>query len=93
MTVLLDSKTFEFVALVQTAILAKVAFPLKEREINTDTYNGNSAAVQAANDLRIALAYVQKIPDHLTGPDAASDYIRHVFEGEPAAHWMRLADE
>jgi hypothetical protein len=93
MTAPLDLKTFEFVSIVQTAILAKAAFPLKQREINNDTYNGNSAAIQSARDLRVALAYVQQIPDQLTGQEAASDYIRHIFEGEPAAHWMRSANE
>ena len=92
MTVPFDSKTFEFVMLVQTAILAKVAFPLKERAIDNDMYNSNTAAVQSARDLRIAIAYIQKIPHDLSGQEAASDYIRHVFEGEPAAHWMRSAD-
>ncbi|MBC7750202.1 MAG: hypothetical protein H7Z73_00575 [Candidatus Saccharibacteria bacterium] len=93
MTVPLDLKTFEFISLVQTAILAKAAFPLKQREIHSDTYNGNSAAVQSARDLQIAFSYIQQIPNQLRGQDAASDYIRHVFEGEPAAHWMRSVDE
>jgi hypothetical protein len=91
MKVSLDLKTFEFVSLVQTAILAKAAFPLKEWEINNDTYNGATAAVQSARDLRTAFAYIPQIPDDLSGQDAASDYIHHVFEGEPAAHWMRSA--
>lgn len=93
MTIPLDLKTFEFVSLVQTAILAKATFPLKQREMQSDTYNGNSAAVQSARDLHIALAYIEKIPNQLSGQDAASDYIRHVFEGEPAAHWMRSVDQ
>ena len=92
MTVPFDSKTFEFVMIVQTAILAKVAFPLKERDIDNDMYNSNTAAVHSARDLRTALAYIEHIPDDLSGQQAALDYISHVFEGEPAAHWMRLAD-
>ena len=89
MNVELDLKTFEFITLIQTAILAKAAFPLKEYELNHEFYNSNRAAIQAARDLRSAFTYIEKIPDDLSGQKAASDYILHIFEGELAAHWMR----
>ena len=88
MNIELDLKTFEFVTLVQTAILAKAAFPLKEYE-DHESYNSNRIAIQAARDLQKAFRYIPKIPNNLSGQEAAADYIRHIFEGELAAHWMR----
>lgn len=88
MNITLDLKTFEFITIVQTAILARESFPVQEEQIDRDVYSGNTAALEASKDLFYAFRLVEKIPSNMSGIVAASAYVRHIYEGEPAESWM-----